>query len=207
MFRLARVLVGCTGVVDGDAGGPARRGLTAGSRIVHKRKPVVPLALLTMCLAGSISAPSLIADAAATSRGIASVHVQVLQTADGSVAYRQPGKGRAALLLIMALGGNIDDWEPAFINALAAHHKVIVFNNAGVGRTSPLPSPLTVTAMAEQTSAFISAVRLRRADVLGWSLGGMVAQALTVLHPAQVRQRKQGLDLRFPCRPRRRPTP
>lgn len=123
----------------------------------------------------------------AAARGIASVRPQLIQTADGQVAYRQLGKG-APLLLVMGLGGSIDDWEPAFVNALASHYRVIVFNNAGVGRTSPLPPPLTVTAMANQTSAFISALGLRKVDVLGWSMGGMVAQALTVLHPSQVRR-------------------
>ncbi len=121
----------------------------------------------------------------ADSGGITSVHVQLVRTADGTVACRQLGKG-TPLLLIMGLAGSIDDWEPAFVNALAAHYRVIVFDNAGVGRTSALPSPLSVTAMADQTSAFVSALGLHRVDVLGWSMGGMVAQALTVLHPGQV---------------------
>ena len=123
--------------------------------------------------------------AAAASAGITSVPVQVITTTDGQVAYRQVGKG-TPLLLIMGLGGSIDDWEPSFVNALASRYRVIVFNNAGVGPTSPLPSPLTVSAMAEQTSAFISALGPERVDVLGWSMGGMIAQALTVAHPAQV---------------------
>ncbi len=121
----------------------------------------------------------------AATGGITSVRVQLVRTTDGTVAYRQLGKG-TPLLLIMGLAGSIDDWEPAFVNALAAHFRVIVFDNAGVGQTSALPSPLSVTAMADQTSAFVSALGLRRIDALGWSMGGMVAQALTVLHPGQV---------------------
>jgi pimeloyl-ACP methyl ester carboxylesterase len=119
------------------------------------------------------------------SRGIASVTTRVITTADGQVAYREIGKG-TPLLLIMGVAGSIDAWEPAFVDALATHYRVIVFNNAGVGETSPLPSPLTVTAMADQTSAFISALALHRVDVFGWSMGGMIAQALAVLHPGQV---------------------
>lgn len=107
------------------------------------------------------------------------------QTSDGQVAYRQLGTG-APLLLIMGLGGSIDAWQPSFVDALATRYRVIVFNNAGVGRTSALPSPLTPTAMADQTSALIKALGLGRVDVLGWSLGGMVAQALAVQHPNQV---------------------
>ena len=82
----------------------------------------------------------------------------------------------------------MDDWPPGFVDALAAHHEVVVFDNAGVGRTSAVSTPasLSITAMASQTSALLSALRLRRPAVLGWSMGGMIAQALAVSHPAQV---------------------
>jgi pimeloyl-ACP methyl ester carboxylesterase len=63
-----------------------------------------------------------------------------------------------------------------------------MFDNSGIGRTQQLSLPLTIDAMADQTSALISALGLGRPDVLGWSMGGMIAQALTVLHPAQVRR-------------------
>jgi pimeloyl-ACP methyl ester carboxylesterase len=64
----------------------------------------------------------------------------------------------------------------------------VVFDNAGVGRTSAVSAPalLSITAMASQTSALISALRLHRPAVLGWSMGGMIAQDLAVTHPAQV---------------------
>jgi pimeloyl-ACP methyl ester carboxylesterase len=120
-------------------------------------------------------------------RGIASVPVQVAQTAEGPVAYRQLGNG-PPLLLIMGVSGSIDDWEPAFVNDLASFRRVIVFDNAGIGRTAQLVGPVTITAMAKQTSAFLSALGLSRVDVLGWSMGGMIAQALAVLHPTEVRR-------------------
>ena len=109
----------------------------------------------------------------------------VASTAQGDIAYRTVGKGRP-LLLIMGYGGSMDDWAPSFVDALATHFRVIVFDNAGVGRTSALPSPADVPAMAEQTSALISSLRLHRPTVLGWSMGGMIAQALAVRHPGQV---------------------
>ncbi|MFI9272181.1 alpha/beta fold hydrolase [Kitasatospora sp. NPDC052896] len=103
----------------------------------------------------------------------------------GDVGYREVGEG-SPILLVMGYGGSMDDWAPSFVDALAAHHRVIVFDNAGVGRTSALPAPLTVSAMADQTSALISSLRLHRPAVLGWSMGGMIAQALAVRHPGQV---------------------
>jgi pimeloyl-ACP methyl ester carboxylesterase len=110
---------------------------------------------------------------------------KIAHTSAGPVGYREVGSG-SPLLLIMGLGGSMDAWQPAFVATLAAQHEVVAFDNAGVGQTSTLQSPLTVTEMADQTSALISALGLHRVSVLGWSMGGMVAQAITVLHPAQV---------------------
>ena len=113
--------------------------------------------------------------------------IQVVHTTDGTVGYRELGSG-PALLLITGAATSMDDWPPSFVDALAAHHTVVVFDNAGVGRTAAVSAPgsLSITAMASQTSALISALRLRRPAVLGWSMGGMIAQALAVSHPAQV---------------------
>jgi pimeloyl-ACP methyl ester carboxylesterase len=113
--------------------------------------------------------------------------IQVVRTPDGTVAYRELGSG-PALLLITGGAASMDDWPPSFVDALAAHHEVVVFDNAGVGQTSAVSAPgsLSITAMAGQTSALISALGLRRPAVLGWSMGGMIAQALAVSHPAQV---------------------
>jgi pimeloyl-ACP methyl ester carboxylesterase len=112
---------------------------------------------------------------------------QVAQTALGPVGYREVGSG-PPLVLIMGYAGTMETWEPQFLDTLALHFRVVVFDNAGIGSTRALPSPLTVDAMANQTSALISALGLGRPDVLGWSMGGMIAQALAVLHPGQVRR-------------------
>jgi pimeloyl-ACP methyl ester carboxylesterase len=113
--------------------------------------------------------------------------IQVVRTTDGTVAYRELGSG-PALLLIMGADESMDGWPPSMVDALAARHEVVVFDNAGVGRTSAVSAPgsLSITAMTSQTSALISALALRRPAVLGWSMGGMIAQALAVSHPAQV---------------------
>jgi len=111
----------------------------------------------------------------------------IASTPAGDVGYREVGTG-SPVLLIMGFGGSMDDWAPSFVDALAARHTVIVFDNAGIGATTPLPSPLSIPAMAGQASALISALHLGRTAVLGWSMGGMIAQALAVLHPRQVSQ-------------------
>ncbi len=113
--------------------------------------------------------------------------IRVVRTPAGTVAYRELGSG-PALLLITGADASMDGWPPSLVDALAVQLEVVVFDNAGVGRTSAVSAPasLSVTDMASQTSALISALRLGRPAVLGWSMGGMVAQALAVSHPAQV---------------------
>lgn len=121
----------------------------------------------------------------ASALSIVSVPVGVAHTGAGAVGYRRFGKG-PPLLLITGYGGTMEAWDPRFVDALALHHTVVMFDNAGIGRTQALPSPLTIDAMAGQTSALIDALGLKRPDVLGWSMGGMIAQALAVEHPTQV---------------------
>ena len=88
----------------------------------------------------------------------------------------------------MGYSGSQDDWAPDFVNALAVRHRVIIFDNAGIGQTSMPPGTLSISEMANQTAAFVSALGLKHLDVLGWSMGGMVAQALAALHPAEVQK-------------------
>ena len=116
---------------------------------------------------------------------IASAPVQSARTRLGNVAYRAIGTG-PPLLLITGFSGTMESWDPRFVNALAQHHRVITFDNAGIGKTGRLPAPLTIDTMADQTSALLDTLGLARTDVLGWSMGSMIAQALAVRHPIQV---------------------
>lgn len=111
--------------------------------------------------------------------------MEVAQTALGQVGYRSVGSG-PPLLMIMGFSGTMQAWDPRFVDALATKHRVVIFDNAGIGKTAPITGPLTIDAMAAQTSALITALNLGRTDVLGWSMGGMIAQALAVAHPSQV---------------------
>ena len=63
-----------------------------------------------------------------------------------------------------------------------------IFDNAGIDGTAALPSPLSIDAMANQTGALITTLHLKEANVLGWSMGSMIAQALAIRHPSQVRR-------------------
>ncbi len=139
-------------------------------------------------LMASVIGPAAVATASATKHAIPSITtipVQVIETSDGAVSYRSDGSG-TPLVMIMGLEGSQDAWPPDLVNALAKKHRVIIFDNAGIGQTAMPTGTLTISAMADQTAALIEALNLGQPEVLGWSMGGMIAQALTIRHPGDV---------------------
>jgi pimeloyl-ACP methyl ester carboxylesterase len=95
-------------------------------------------------------------------------------------AYRRFGKsGGVPLVFNQHFTGTIDHWDPAVTDGLAATREVILFNNAGISSTSG-EVPASVEEMAVNAAAFIRALGLARVDVLGFSLGGLVAQEITL---------------------------
>jgi pimeloyl-ACP methyl ester carboxylesterase len=144
------------------------------------------LILVAALMSAALSACGSPAKQAPGTASVVSAPVRVARTRDGPVGYRAVGTG-PPLVLIMGYGLTMEGWDPRLVHALARHHKVVMFDNAGIGRTGELPPPVSIDTMAGQTSALIAALGLGRPDVLGWSMGGAIAQALAVLHPGQVR--------------------
>lgn len=124
---------------------------------------------------------------AAQTRSIVDAPIRTVEAGNGTVGYRSVGKGRP-LVMIMGLSGTMDAWPPSFIDSLASRRRVIVFDNEGIRRSSSGRGPLTIGRMARRTAALIRALRLRRVDVLGWSMGGMIAQSLARQRPRLVRR-------------------
>lgn len=122
-----------------------------------------------------------------TTVSVVSAPVRTAATQLGAVAYRSTGNG-PPLVLITGYNGTMQNWDPRLVDALAQHYRVVIFDNAGIGPTAALPAPLSIDAMANQTSAVINTLGLGRPDILGWSMGSLIAQALAVLHPDQVRR-------------------
>ena len=103
-------------------------------------------------------------------------------------AYRRFGKsGGVPLVFNMHFTGTMDHWDPLVTDGLAARREVILFNNAGISSTSG-EVPTSVEEMAVNAAAFIKALGFAKVDVLGFSLGGFVAQALAVADPGLVRR-------------------
>jgi pimeloyl-ACP methyl ester carboxylesterase len=108
---------------------------------------------------------------------------------DVDYAYRDTGGGAGAapLVLFQHFRGNLDSWDPALIDALAAGRRVVTFDNAGVGGSSGT-TPDTIEQMARDAIAFLAAMELGQVDLLGFSIGSFVAQQIALVRPAVVRR-------------------
>jgi pimeloyl-ACP methyl ester carboxylesterase len=102
-------------------------------------------------------------------------------------AYRDLGESEVPLFLLQHFRGNLDNWDPALVEALAAERRVVTFDNVGVGATSGA-TPSTVEAMAHDAIAFVDAIGLERIDLLGFSIGSFVAQEIALIRPDLVRR-------------------
>ena len=113
---------------------------------------------------------------------------QFVEVAGIRFAYRRFGKpGGVPLVFNMHFTGTMDHWDPLVTDGLAATREVILFNNAGISSTTGTVSA-SVEEMATNAAAFIEALGLAKVDVLGFSLGGLVAQALAAADPDLVRR-------------------
>jgi pimeloyl-ACP methyl ester carboxylesterase len=129
--------------------------------------------------------------------GYSSLANEVLSAANGvRYAYRDtggPGDGGTAgdgpvpLVLLQHFRGNLDNWDPALVDALARTRRVVAFDNAGVGGSTGT-TPGTIEQMARDAIAFVAGMGLARADVLGFSIGSFVAQQIALIRPDLVRR-------------------
>jgi pimeloyl-ACP methyl ester carboxylesterase len=116
------------------------------------------------------------------------VPTRFVETEGIRFAYRRFGKtGTVPLLLLGYFNSNMDGWDPRVTNSLAADHEVILFDNAGVGASGG-ETPYTVVEMTQHCVAFCRALGLDAIHIMGFSLGGMIAQQLAVEHPRLVQR-------------------
>src|ERR1700722_4552400 len=116
---------------------------------------------------------------------------KAVSAADGiDYASRDTGgeaDGTLPLVLFQHFRGNLDSWDPALIDALASARRVVTFDNAGVAGSTG-KTPHTVEQMARDAIAFLDAMDLGQADLLGFSIGSFVAQQIALTRPAIVRR-------------------
>lgn len=101
------------------------------------------------------------------------------------LGYRVTGSG-APLLLITGYGATMDSWDHVLIDQLSDNFKVIVFDNRGMGYSSINKETLTIKLMADDAAGLLKALGVVKADVLGWSMGSMIAQEVALNYPGKV---------------------
>jgi pimeloyl-ACP methyl ester carboxylesterase len=103
-------------------------------------------------------------------------------------AYRELGPTTGVPVIFLThLAAVLDNWDPRVVDAIAAKHHVIIFDNRGVGATTGR-TPDTIQAMAKDAVTFIRALGLNKVDLLGFSMGGMIAQVIAQDEPQLVRK-------------------
>jgi pimeloyl-ACP methyl ester carboxylesterase len=118
----------------------------------------------------------------------ATAPTQYVEAAGIRFAYRRWGQDTGVpLLFLQHFRGGMDHWDPAVTDGFAATRPVVLFDNAGVAGSSG-ETPNTAEAMADHAADFIGVLGLSPVDVLGFSIGGYVAQSLALRHPAIVRR-------------------
>ncbi len=115
------------------------------------------------------------------------VPTQTVNVNGVTYAYRELGSGDVPVIFLHHLMAVLDDWDPEIINGIAAKHKVIAFDNKGVGNTEGL-TPNSIEQMAIDAISFIQALGFNKVDLLGFSMGGGVAQAISLQAPELVRR-------------------
>ena len=117
------------------------------------------------------------------------VETQVLSAPNGvDYAYRATGRADAPpLVTLQHFRGNLDNWDPALIDALARGRRVITFDNRGVAASTGR-TPSTIAQMARDAIEFIDALGIEEMDLLGFSIGSFLAQEIALVRPATVRK-------------------
>lgn len=116
---------------------------------------------------------------------IQNIPAKKVHVGDIDIAYKMLGKGDP-ILLISGASSDMNAWEPSTLRDLSSNHTVIVFDSRGVGNTTTGSAPFTIQQLANDTAGLLDALKIQKANVLGYSLGSYTAQQLTITHPEKV---------------------
>jgi len=114
-----------------------------------------------------------------------SIPSKQVKVGDMGISYKIFGKGDP-ILLIMGYAGSMYGWDPVFLKGLSTNHTVIVFDNRGIGNTTVGSKNFTIDQFAKDSAGLLDALKINESDVLRYSMGGMIAQQLTLNYPDKV---------------------
>ncbi len=121
----------------------------------------------------------------ANSLDIQSIPSKKVHVGDIDIAYKSFGKGDP-ILLINGYSQAMDNWDPTLLERLASNHTVIIFDNRGIGNTTSGEKGFSITQFANDTASLLDVLEIKQIDVLGYSMGGIIAQELALNHPDRV---------------------
>jgi pimeloyl-ACP methyl ester carboxylesterase len=105
---------------------------------------------------------------------------------DGAkIAYRRIGNGRP-LVALNGFAATSADWDPSFIDVLASSNEVILVDNRGIGSSTDNGRPFGIDQLADDAARVIEILGIERTSLLGWSMGGFIAQTLALQHPGRI---------------------
>lgn len=104
-----------------------------------------------------------------------------VRVGDIDISYKTFGKGDP-ILLIMGYSGSKNDWDPTFLKGLSANHTVIIFDNRGISESTLGTEAYTINQLAEDILGLLNVLNIYKVDILGYSMGGMIAQQLALDH-------------------------
>jgi pimeloyl-ACP methyl ester carboxylesterase len=142
-----------------------------------KARAALPLLLAALLLAAVLAPPAVAFKA----------QVRDASVRGGQIAYYERGSG-PPLVMLVGTGSTMAEWDPALLRLLARDHRLVMLDYPGVGRSGPWRAPRTFAGLGDEVARFMARIDLPRADVLGWSMGGFVAQQLAIRHPGRVRR-------------------
>jgi pimeloyl-ACP methyl ester carboxylesterase len=122
----------------------------------------------------------------ANSLDIQNIPLKKVHVGDIDIAYKMFGKGDP-IILHNGAGDGMDAWGPSLLNILSSNHTVIVFDSRGIGNTTAGTKPYSIKLLANDTAGLMGALKIQKANVLGYSLGSLIAQQFAITHPDRVR--------------------
>ncbi len=113
------------------------------------------------------------------------IPVTTVPVDDVTLAYREYGSGYP-VVFINGLGSTMEMWNPPVIEKIARHFRVIIFDNRGIGSSSPSDTPFSIPLFARDTAALMDALGITSAHIIGHSMGASIAQELALSVPSKV---------------------
>src|SRR2546430_14506042 len=112
-----------------------------------------------------------------------------VQVGGAQIAYRRIGNGRPLVVLngfAAGFAATGADWDPSFIDRLASSNELMLLDNRGIGRSTDDGQPFDISKIADDAACVIGMLGIERINVLGWSMGGFIAQTLALQPPGRI---------------------